>query len=235
MQICPDYVLNGLFSFLALRWHLEENHVTWAHSEKKRTRLRLYTSYLEETVHTGRGDGVADFKRRRQDFQSDDVMDLMTVSGRSRLKVALEDSTWRRRHDYNTTPLRRFSYIYKTDFRIFHDKISQEDRGKLGQFAHFLFSSLTEEEGWNRIEEYIKYQDDLWDNLSLSMNISSITGPTRLMNATKTTQLNKYAYPRKTSMTTPLSLDSIRMTTSRHEDTTNRKEKEKEALSGALE
>ncbi|GJW95622.1 hypothetical protein Tco_0175294 [Tanacetum coccineum] len=42
--------------------------------------------------------------RRRQDFQSDGVMDLAMASGRSQLKVALEDSTWRRRQDYNTMP-----------------------------------------------------------------------------------------------------------------------------------
>nr|GEV71695.1 hypothetical protein [Tanacetum cinerariifolium] len=35
--------------------------------------------------------------------------------------------------------------------------------------------SLPEEEGWNRIKEYVQYQDDLWDNPSPSMNISSIT------------------------------------------------------------
>nr|GEX11406.1 reverse transcriptase domain-containing protein [Tanacetum cinerariifolium] len=34
--------------FLALEWHLEEIHVTWAHLEKKRTRLRTYTKSLEE-------------------------------------------------------------------------------------------------------------------------------------------------------------------------------------------
>ncbi|GJY54303.1 ribonuclease H-like domain-containing protein [Tanacetum coccineum] len=34
--------------FLALRWHLEEIHVTWAHLEKKRTRLRLYTKNHKE-------------------------------------------------------------------------------------------------------------------------------------------------------------------------------------------
>ncbi|GKB59491.1 hypothetical protein Tco_0915677 [Tanacetum coccineum] len=33
---------------LALGWHLEEIHVTWAHLEKKRTRLRLYTKNHEE-------------------------------------------------------------------------------------------------------------------------------------------------------------------------------------------
>ncbi|GJT69806.1 reverse transcriptase domain-containing protein [Tanacetum coccineum] len=63
--------------FLALGWHLEEIHMTWAHLEKKRTRLRLYTIYLEE------GDGIAGFKRQRRDFYGDDVMDLTTVSGRS--------------------------------------------------------------------------------------------------------------------------------------------------------
>ncbi|GKB82934.1 hypothetical protein Tco_0949829 [Tanacetum coccineum] len=35
--------------------------------------------------------------------------------------------------------------------------------------------SLTDEEGWNRIEEYVKYQDDLWDDLLPSMNVSSIS------------------------------------------------------------
>ncbi|GJV38345.1 hypothetical protein Tco_1410822 [Tanacetum coccineum] len=35
-------------------------------------------------------------------------------------------------------------------------------------------SSLTEEEGWNRIEEYVQYQDDIWDEPSPSMNASSI-------------------------------------------------------------
>ncbi|GJU85761.1 hypothetical protein Tco_1293307 [Tanacetum coccineum] len=44
-------------------------------------------------MQTERRDGVADFKRWRQDFQSDGVMDLVTASGRSRLKVALQDST----------------------------------------------------------------------------------------------------------------------------------------------
>ncbi|GJZ62198.1 putative RNA-directed DNA polymerase [Tanacetum coccineum] len=39
---------DGKKRFLALGWHLEEIHVTWAHLEKKRTRLWLYTKYLEE-------------------------------------------------------------------------------------------------------------------------------------------------------------------------------------------
>ncbi|GJS31865.1 putative RNA-directed DNA polymerase, eukaryota, reverse transcriptase zinc-binding domain protein [Tanacetum coccineum] len=39
-----------VISDLALGWLLEEIHVTWAHLEKKRTRLRLYTKSLEETI-----------------------------------------------------------------------------------------------------------------------------------------------------------------------------------------
>ncbi|GJY33654.1 reverse transcriptase domain-containing protein [Tanacetum coccineum] len=59
---------------------------------------------------------------------------------------------------------------------IFHDNISQKDQGKLDEFAHFSFSSLTEEEGWNQIEEYVQYQDYLWDDPSPPMNLSSISG-----------------------------------------------------------
>ncbi|GKA42111.1 hypothetical protein Tco_0734771 [Tanacetum coccineum] len=40
----------GVFDevFLALGWLLEEIHVTWAHLEKKRTRLRTYTKSLKD-------------------------------------------------------------------------------------------------------------------------------------------------------------------------------------------
>ncbi|GJV77057.1 hypothetical protein Tco_1508641 [Tanacetum coccineum] len=34
-----------------LGWHLEEIHVNWAHLEKKRTRLQLYTKVDEEIAH----------------------------------------------------------------------------------------------------------------------------------------------------------------------------------------
>ncbi|GJU26819.1 hypothetical protein Tco_1165440 [Tanacetum coccineum] len=35
----------------ALGWNLEEIHMTWAHLEKKRTRLQLYTKADEEIAH----------------------------------------------------------------------------------------------------------------------------------------------------------------------------------------
>ncbi|GJT93704.1 hypothetical protein Tco_1082549 [Tanacetum coccineum] len=52
-----------------LGWHLEEIHVTWAHLEKKRTRLRLYTKSFEESSDTKAW-------RRRLDLLMRDVMDL---------------------------------------------------------------------------------------------------------------------------------------------------------------
>ncbi|GJZ80262.1 homeodomain-like protein [Tanacetum coccineum] len=70
-------IIDDYSRFLALSWHLEEIHVTWAHLEKKQTRLRLYTN-----------DGVEDF---------------VTASELSRLKVDLEPSMWRRCHGFKAT------------------------------------------------------------------------------------------------------------------------------------
>ncbi|GKC42062.1 hypothetical protein Tco_1059784 [Tanacetum coccineum] len=88
-------ILGGRFNqFLALGWHLEEIHVTWAHLEKKRTRLRTCTKIHQEVLFSERGDGVAGIKRRRRDLSGDGVWILATASQRSRLKVDLEPSTW---------------------------------------------------------------------------------------------------------------------------------------------
>ncbi|GJX02905.1 hypothetical protein Tco_0188821 [Tanacetum coccineum] len=69
----------GVFDvvFLALGWHLEEIKP---------------------------GDGVATIKRRRHDIHGNGVRYSATVSGRGRLKVDLESSTWRRRQEYKATP-----------------------------------------------------------------------------------------------------------------------------------
>ncbi|GKA14541.1 hypothetical protein Tco_0694187 [Tanacetum coccineum] len=48
LRTSKSQVYGYLMRFLALGWHLEEIHVTWAHLEKKRTRLRLYTKNHEE-------------------------------------------------------------------------------------------------------------------------------------------------------------------------------------------
>ncbi|GKE31613.1 hypothetical protein Tco_1450935 [Tanacetum coccineum] len=58
----------------ALGWLLEEINMTWAHLEKKRTRLQLYTKSDEENSHTVAGNGVTVFRegvrisQRCQDF-----------------------------------------------------------------------------------------------------------------------------------------------------------------------
>ncbi|GJY02241.1 hypothetical protein Tco_0360393 [Tanacetum coccineum] len=54
----------------------------------------LLTDEVTWMAFEERGDGIVITKRRRQDFQGDDVIDLTTSSGCSRLKTALEDSIW---------------------------------------------------------------------------------------------------------------------------------------------
>ncbi|GJX27368.1 hypothetical protein Tco_0233664, partial [Tanacetum coccineum] len=46
----------------ALGWLLKETHVTWAHLEKKRTRLQLYSKSDKENSYTVAGDGVTIFR-----------------------------------------------------------------------------------------------------------------------------------------------------------------------------
>ncbi|GJS39576.1 hypothetical protein Tco_0564619 [Tanacetum coccineum] len=74
-------------SFLrkALGWLLEEIHVTWAHLEKKRTRLRLYTKSIEEiiiqTVET-----ASPTLATTSELDQDSVRSITTASECSRLK-----------------------------------------------------------------------------------------------------------------------------------------------------
>ncbi|GJX24835.1 hypothetical protein Tco_0231131 [Tanacetum coccineum] len=72
----------GVFDevFLALGWLLEEIHVTWAHLEKKQTRLRTYTKSDEELCISKRGDGITSTKRRRRDLFGDCIRDLAMTS-----------------------------------------------------------------------------------------------------------------------------------------------------------
>nr|GEX63485.1 hypothetical protein [Tanacetum cinerariifolium] len=44
--------LSSCDAIIALGWLLEEIHVTWAHLEKKQTRLQLYTKYDEENAYS---------------------------------------------------------------------------------------------------------------------------------------------------------------------------------------
>ncbi|GJX36958.1 hypothetical protein Tco_0250261 [Tanacetum coccineum] len=80
----------GVFDevFLALGWHLEGIHVTWAHLEKKRMRLRTYTKSLKKYCLQS----VETIKRCHRDPSSDGVRDLVMASGRDRLNEDLESS-----------------------------------------------------------------------------------------------------------------------------------------------
>ncbi|GJZ68066.1 zinc finger, CCHC-type containing protein [Tanacetum coccineum] len=71
-----------LMRFLALGWHLEEIHLTWAHLEKKQTRLWTCTKIHQEVLFLERGDGVASIKQRRRDLSGDGVWILATASQR---------------------------------------------------------------------------------------------------------------------------------------------------------
>ncbi|GKE13504.1 hypothetical protein Tco_1417055, partial [Tanacetum coccineum] len=48
-----DVLKNTKLMYLAFGIHLEEIHVTWAHLEKKRTRLRTYTNISQDYVLSG--------------------------------------------------------------------------------------------------------------------------------------------------------------------------------------
>ncbi|GKA65369.1 reverse transcriptase domain-containing protein [Tanacetum coccineum] len=74
--IAPTMTLNKLvleWVMRSLGWHLEEIHVTWAHLEKKLTRLRTCTKIHQEVLFSKHGDGVAGIKRRRRDLSGDDI------------------------------------------------------------------------------------------------------------------------------------------------------------------
>ncbi|GKC24098.1 reverse transcriptase [Tanacetum coccineum] len=65
--------------------HLEEKHVTWAHLEKKQTRLRLYTKSLEEIVIQTM-ETASPTLATASELDQDGVRNLTTASECSRLK-----------------------------------------------------------------------------------------------------------------------------------------------------
>ncbi|GJV17216.1 hypothetical protein Tco_1362539 [Tanacetum coccineum] len=76
----PNRELLRIHVILALGWPLEEIHVTWAHLEKKRTRLRTYTKSLKDLCIQCLG---------RRDPYSDDVRNFATASERGRILLML--------------------------------------------------------------------------------------------------------------------------------------------------
>ncbi|GJW90557.1 hypothetical protein Tco_0168110 [Tanacetum coccineum] len=61
--------------------------------EKETDKITDVHQIHEEVLFIERGDGVVGIKQRRRDLSSDDVRDLVTASGRGRLKEDPESST----------------------------------------------------------------------------------------------------------------------------------------------
>ncbi|GJU70358.1 hypothetical protein Tco_1256617 [Tanacetum coccineum] len=79
--------------YFAFGWHLDDLHVTWAHLEKKRTRLRTNTKILEDlslqTLETA-SEAIHDAVAAHQATAS---QDFTTASARADSKADLEDSS----------------------------------------------------------------------------------------------------------------------------------------------
>nr|GEV64975.1 MAK10-like protein [Tanacetum cinerariifolium] len=90
------FVPAALFTF---GWLLDDIHSTWAHLEKKQTRLRLYTKSLEEiiiqTVETA-SPAIA----TTSELDQDGIRIFKTAFGSSRLKKTLETSSKRQRQEF---------------------------------------------------------------------------------------------------------------------------------------
>ncbi|GJX14982.1 hypothetical protein Tco_0206740 [Tanacetum coccineum] len=69
--------------------------ISSALSTVEKARLLEVIKNQKGAIAWKRGDGIATIKQRRHDIHGDGVRDSATASGRGRLKVDLEPSTWR--------------------------------------------------------------------------------------------------------------------------------------------
>ncbi|GJS37320.1 MAK10-like protein [Tanacetum coccineum] len=119
LELGPEYLTGvedeGEVTYFAFGWHLEDLHVTWAHLEKKRTRLRTNTKILEDlplqTLETA-SEAIHDVVAAHQATAS---QDFTTASARADSKADLEDSS----HD-GVTPIKRGR---RHDFSIYTNRI----------------------------------------------------------------------------------------------------------------
>ncbi|GJQ91220.1 RNA-directed DNA polymerase, eukaryota, reverse transcriptase zinc-binding domain protein [Tanacetum coccineum] len=113
--------------------HLEELHVTWAHLEKKQTRLRIYTNIDKEFLYSG--------WRRRHRYNFNDEMHALL------LLFSLPNS-W-----YDTvTTISSTSDLNKLVFEDIRDMIFGEDifRRNYGEYLNSLLSAMGHERKSNR-------------------------------------------------------------------------------------
>ncbi|GJX90766.1 DNA-directed DNA polymerase [Tanacetum coccineum] len=91
-------------------------------------------------------------------------------------------------------------------YYIFYDNMSLIDHERLDQFVHFHFSSLNEEEELDCIEEYVRCQDDSWDDPPLPKNIIFIL---EIIKPTLEGQLRK-AYEKISYLPRPIWVKNLR-------------------------
>ncbi|GJR78824.1 hypothetical protein Tco_0149609 [Tanacetum coccineum] len=142
-----------MFVMRSLGWHLKEIHVTLAHLEKKRTRLRTCTKIHQEVLFSERGDDIASIKRCRRDLSGDDVWILAMASQHSRLKVNLESSTWRRR---------RFDVFFYNQLLVFQQHQDESLYDSWTRFKYIIRKVPNHGLSiWTLIEIFLKHLDSL--------------------------------------------------------------------------
>ncbi|GJV77042.1 putative nucleotidyltransferase, ribonuclease H [Tanacetum coccineum] len=186
--------------YFAFGRHLEELHVTWTHLEKKQTRLQTYTNIDQEFLYSGwRRRNFFDDEASSSNNTgpkppnppktlhehsrptSSGFQNPITVPTEQTGRIVDSRDIWLIQNTCtfqglkNEDPLRHVKNYLSIVDNIQADGATRDTSRNLDQFTQFRFHSLTEEEGWIRIEEYVQYQDDLWDDMSPPMNISSIS------------------------------------------------------------
>nr|GEZ16417.1 hypothetical protein [Tanacetum cinerariifolium] len=146
--------------FLALGWHLEEIHVTWAYLEKKRTRLRLYTKSLKklciqsvETALRVSSNGVWTFEVTALE------MWLLDNDGNPLVSTGIVESDSQVKLVFDET----------TNLRI---STSGKDRSDRGYGTNILLEQWRDSYPDN--DDYDPYDDGMYENHDLSGHLQSI-------------------------------------------------------------
>ncbi|GKC36657.1 MAK10-like protein, partial [Tanacetum coccineum] len=137
-----------MMRFLALGWHLEEMHMTWAHLEKKRTRLLLYTKYLKEpriqSVETASQVYLLkSFQVRRESFSSTTIGDanlIRTLEDYSRPRLEGYRNTIELPEGNNVVPLRSDTIRLVQNRCSFHGLRSEDPNQHLKDFLKLMDS-----------------------------------------------------------------------------------------------
>ncbi|GJU95558.1 hypothetical protein Tco_1320314 [Tanacetum coccineum] len=125
---------------LALGWNLEEIHVTWAHLEKKQTRLQTCTKIHQEVLFSKRGDDVIGIKLRRRNLSGDGVWILVTTSQRDHSRPSHEGyrNTIELPKGAKVSPLRPDTIRLVQNGCAFHELMSKDSIQHLKDFLKIV-------------------------------------------------------------------------------------------------